>query len=107
LRQLRWALLAAAAGVIALVLFFRAGDPSGIFPISIDRAQAVERARRLTERYGVKPDGWRIDVTTIADEKLRAYREEYGDDPAGRLFTPLDWGVRFTAKDGQFVRVRL
>jgi hypothetical protein len=106
-KELRLPLLGAAAGILVLVFLFRTADPMGRFPVSIDRTQAIQRARRLSETYGLSTTGWRADVITPIDEKLRAYREAHPSDPAARLFTPLEWGVLLTAPDGRTIRTRL
>ena len=85
--------VAALAGVIALAVLFPRLDPSASAPLTIDRSHAVERARQLASRYGVDTAGWRDLVTDGTDEKLRAYRAAYPDDPAARLFGALHVAV--------------
>ena len=112
MKPLRVPAVAALVGAALLLLLFPRTDPSAAFGAPIDRGEAVRRARQLTARYGVPAADWKVVVTQLTDEKLRAYLSKYPDDPAARLFAPLAWGVLFTGpahKPGrnETVRVKL
>ena len=108
MKVLRVPALAALAGTLLLLLLFPRVDPAARFRTTVDRNDAVLRARQLTTRYGVTTDTWKVAVTQLTDEKQRAYLAAYPGDAAARLFTPLAWGVLFTAPAGkQTVRVKL
>ena len=72
MRNLRLALLAAALGAIALVFCFPRTDPAARYPVSIDRARAVQLAQQLSAKYGVNTANWRTEVSTVTDDKLRS-----------------------------------
>jgi len=108
MKPLRIPAIVALAGVSLLVFLFPRIDPSAIFGSALDRDAAIQRARQLTSKYGVETAAWKVAVTQLTDEKLRAYLCLYPDDPAARLFTPVAWGVLFTEAGGkQTVRVKL
>ncbi|SPE33663.1 membrane hypothetical protein [Candidatus Sulfopaludibacter sp. SbA6] len=108
MKPLRVPAIAALAGALLLVFLFPRIDPSAIFGAALDRAEAIQRARQLTSRYGVSTAGWKVAATQVTDEKLRAYLSAFPDDPAARLFAPVAWGVVFIEPTGkQTVRVKL
>jgi serine phosphatase RsbU (regulator of sigma subunit) len=97
MRLLGVAAAAAVLGAVALAVLFPRVDPTAQFPTTLTRNEAVKRAAEWSAKLGVNPAGWPAAVTSLDDDELSRYRAAYPDDPAARLFTPLAWGVVFTA----------
>jgi hypothetical protein len=80
---------AAAAGLVLLAVTFPRTDPSASLRVQVDRTQAIDRARKLSLRYGVDTAGWRATVFNEASREHLDYEAEYPRDPAARLFSPM------------------
>jgi hypothetical protein len=106
-KPLALAAAAGIAGVVVLAVLFPRLDPAARFPTTLSRADAVTVAAGWSAKYGVDPHGWPATVTLVADPKVARYRSVFPGDPAGSLFSPVAWGVRFKAPGGATVRVKL
>jgi hypothetical protein len=95
------AALAAAGGVIALVLLFPRFDPSAKTPLTLDRSHMIERTRGLATRFGVDTSGWDAEVTDQTDPKLKEYIAEYPQDPTSKLFGLLRVTVTLKQPNGR------
>jgi hypothetical protein len=98
---------AALAGVVALAVLFPRLDPAARFTTTLTRAQAVTIAAGWSTKYGVDPHGWPATATLVADPKVARYRAVFPGDPAGSLFSPVAWGIRFKGPNGATARVKL
>jgi hypothetical protein len=98
---------AAVVGVVSLAALYPRVDPAARFPNTLGRAEAVTAAAAWSAKYGVPTVGWPATTTFLTDPKVARYRALFPDDPAGPLFSPSAWGVRFTGPGGATVRVKL
>jgi hypothetical protein len=82
--------LAAAAGLISLVLLFPHFDPSASIHQSLDRKQAIAKAKQLASERGVDTAGWQAAAIDVVDGPTGPFKIQVAlSAPAGKRYVTV------------------